>query len=683
MQQVSRCRAVALGFAAFAILFSSVFAQAPDPGPLKCSIDGRPVPCGNSVPPPPPPPDDGRRAPSARELHVRAYNNGLALYNQQKWREAEDAFRRALELLPGDPSSNYMLGASITGDLYSRWKFLSELGLSQEGYGDDLEDRLEAAIDAFFFAAEAGDADARRALARARASLAEFRAAREARRIANRNREEAEKPFLAAYGRGRDLFEQRRWTEAEAAFRTAIAVKPGFVDADTYYWLALSLHNQRKLEDAVAAYEEVLRRQPAPREAEGTREYLPWAKATLAQRANDSKTTEAYARQVIAANPENAAAHGMLGWALNEQLRPRDAERELRESLRLDPAALRPRRDLARTLDAMGDRDGAMREAHEAWRRDPSDRNNVSLLETFIYNHSLPHLAVEDYPAAERVLRQGLADLPQSVQTQVALGDVLKRHADTVRGREPAAAQALYGEAVSSYREALRLSPGDREAAAGLERAIAGEAAARISGSLVALTPFPPGGPANVRVGPPGAASGGPAPRTPTEQLESAAAGGTSAKREAARAAAETEQQTIEVLNAGRERAVADARRVFDLPGGRQSPQVEWPTLEGPQFRDPEIPAHLRNDPAIQQLVVKREAAKKAFLAIEARRAEIERQPPSPQRDVAIAKVKQEASDAANTVHFYNSTIRQTLDLSFKPPASATPSPSPAATKKE
>ncbi|MBI4607999.1 MAG: tetratricopeptide repeat protein [Candidatus Rokubacteria bacterium] len=699
---------------------------------MKCSINGRPVPCPDETPGGDRP---GSSGPTREQLGAQAYNSGLASYRERLWTDAQQAFRRATELLPGDADAQYMLGAALSAPIVEQWNFLFNLGRAQEPYGDELEDGLKAAIAAFRKAHQLGHAKAGAELQRLQleARLAQFRAAREAWRDEQKRKEERERPYHAAYGKGRELYDEGRWSEAEEYFRRAVRLMPD--SADAYFFLALSLHNQRKLEDAVAAYQEVLRRNPGPREAEGTREWLPMAQALVAKRANDSRAAEIYARRALAANPDNPDAHGTLGWALYKQQRVAEAESALRESLRLAPDVVSRRQDLARVLEAQSKRDEAERELREALRRDPKNTVTTALLEAVALNHAMSLRLGNQDVQAEQVLRRALADLPNSTKTRAALADVLLKRADGVAERQPANAEALYRETIkltpnnarahnnlgvllqgqgktreaeAAYREAIRLEPanaqgyrnltallqqqgrapeavaiyrdwlrtqpGDQAASQGLQAAIAADAQGRINRLVAGLTPFPAGGPHPVPSGASRPPDSGPGPRTAGGQVASAEAHGQAAKTGAAAAGTETERQSIGVLDAGRERAVAEARRVFDLQGKVQGQQLTWPTLQGPRFRDPEIPAHLRADPIItgpRGLVAKREAAKQDVAVLEQRLQELEQQPQTLERDVRVAEAKQAVTNAEQRVHLVNAVIREYVDLSFTPPPTA------------
>jgi predicted CXXCH cytochrome family protein len=79
------------------------------------------------------------------------------------------------------------------------------------------------------------------------------------------------------------------------------------------------------------------------------------------------------AEAAIAANPDQAEAHALLGQLLARKRQPAEAIREYRQAVRLQPELSRTRLDLASALAAQGDRSGAVEQLREAAKgRDPA-----------------------------------------------------------------------------------------------------------------------------------------------------------------------------------------------------------------------------------------------------------------------------------------------------------------------
>ncbi len=126
---------------------------------------------------------------------------------------------------------------------------------------------------------------------------------------------------------------------AEAAYRKAVEIDPA--DADHAYNLGVCLLMQSKHDDAIAALKKAIELNPTMESA-----LTNLGAAYLAKDLVDParKTLE----KAVLEDPESAAAHYNLGTAYERLKRPRDAEREYREALKLDPRHERAKEALER-----------------------------------------------------------------------------------------------------------------------------------------------------------------------------------------------------------------------------------------------------------------------------------------------------------------------------------------------
>ncbi|MBF0128221.1 MAG: tetratricopeptide repeat protein, partial [Magnetococcales bacterium] len=164
------------------------------------------------------------------------------------------------------------------------------------------------------------------------------------------------------YNRGIDLCEQRRFAEAEAAFRQALELCPEMIEAQCN--LAALLQSGQGVEEAERLYRQVLRQIPDDPDAmnnlanllSGQRRFAE-ANALLEQatlRHPDDGTlrntlgvllknlgrfaaAEALFQQALERNPDSAEAHNNLGNLLQEQGRLTEAEAAYRHALSLEP----------------------------------------------------------------------------------------------------------------------------------------------------------------------------------------------------------------------------------------------------------------------------------------------------------------------------------------------------------
>lgn len=152
---------------------------------------------------------------------------------------------------------------------------------------------------------------------------------------------------VKAYNKGSDLYRHGRFAEAETAFRQAIQFNPG--DAYAYSYLGNALQAQRKVSEAIAAYENALRLDrslsAAAQNLDDLRRYLAAASRqaraiAASNRANDAMDNERWAdavsalRELISLDPEVANYYENLAYSLRKLKRYDEAIAVCREALR-------------------------------------------------------------------------------------------------------------------------------------------------------------------------------------------------------------------------------------------------------------------------------------------------------------------------------------------------------------
>jgi tetratricopeptide (TPR) repeat protein len=130
-------------------------------------------------------------------------------------------------------------------------------------------------------------------------------------------------------------------------------------------------------------------------------------------------------RDIIKASPRNTYAYYFLGVALFETAEPEAARDAYRAALRLSPGYLGARVALAHVLRMLGDIRGAIAEAEDALRRNPTDGDAL-------HAAGLAHAARGDNEAARRYLNAFLASNPEfEAATEVrAILDTLEPEPD-------------------------------------------------------------------------------------------------------------------------------------------------------------------------------------------------------------------------------------------------------------
>lgn len=226
------------------------------------------------------------------------------------------------------------------------------------------------------------------------------------------------------------LLREGRLTEAEALYREAIRLEPGFADAHGN--LGVVFAQQRKLPEAEAAFRLAIRLNPT-----GTVRYVNLATCLFEQ--NRFAETEEWARQAIQLDPTSAEAHHMLGCALEVRNRLEPAEAALREALRINPRHADAHFRIGRILA----RQEKPKEAEAAFRESiqykPAGAGAWSALAMLLE-------AQERAAEAVACAREAVRLEPESPDLHNALGVALSR-AET------------FDEAEAAYREAIRRKP--------------------------------------------------------------------------------------------------------------------------------------------------------------------------------------------------------------------------------
>jgi predicted O-linked N-acetylglucosamine transferase (SPINDLY family) len=224
-------------------------------------------------------------------LFAAAHNLGRALLAQRRLAEAETALRRAVTLDPND--------ANAWNDLAAALEPLGQFGEAAAALERALERRPDFSL-------------ARENLQRLRAASAQRSAG------------------VEENNRGVQLLAQRRYADAEVAFRRALLLQPDLPPAVTFN-LAQALRNQQQLAEAEALYLRVLSQRP------------DWAQCHLClgklyfewRRLGDA---EAAYRRALSIQPDSVEALDDLGAnVLNYQGRIDEARAAYQQALSLQP----------------------------------------------------------------------------------------------------------------------------------------------------------------------------------------------------------------------------------------------------------------------------------------------------------------------------------------------------------
>lgn len=202
---------------------------------------------------------------------VNAYNNlGTVLAIQGNLREAANAFRRVIDLVPTSFEAHYNLGNALHDlkqydDAIALFKAViclkPDFADAYNNLGNALRDsaRFEEAVSAFYRGSELqpNSADIHNNLGAAFSDLGRFDDAI----VAFRNAVDLQPDFAAAYyNLGNSLKDNGQLDEAVAVFHQCIALRPDFEDA--YTNLGAAFYELGRSDDGIVAYERAIHIKP-------------------------------------------------------------------------------------------------------------------------------------------------------------------------------------------------------------------------------------------------------------------------------------------------------------------------------------------------------------------------------------------------------------------------------------
>ena len=158
-----------------------------------------------------------------------------------------------------------------------------------------------------------------------------------------------EKEALYPYWLGRLDYDGHQYPEAIGHFQRAIQLNPQMARAYDNLGLCYYYINQNQL--ALTNYEKAIELES------GSEHPSPWPYLNIAitqQFLNRLPDAEKNLREAVRLDPAFAKAHFQLGTVLEDLQQPKQALKELREAARLDPAYPEPHMALARVLHKLG-----------------------------------------------------------------------------------------------------------------------------------------------------------------------------------------------------------------------------------------------------------------------------------------------------------------------------------------
>jgi serine/threonine-protein kinase len=433
-----------------------------------------------------------RRAIEIDRNYARAWNSlGIALQDQGRPVEAEDAYRRAVQLEPG-----FAIARSNLGQLLTKRGQLAE---AEAECRKALEHRPDLAAAHVNLAnvlnkrarhAEA-ESEARQALKTDPDSAAAHIVLGDA--LSDQGKPtEAEKEFRKAIDLQPDnpsahgdlanaLEKQGRFIEAEAECRKALRIK---ADLPTVHdTLGIVLFHLGKFAESEAEARKALALQPN----------YPAALNNLGivlDKLDKLDEAEKAFRKAIEIKPEYARGHSNLGLFLARRKRFADAEAECRQALRLEPNSAEAHHRLGDVLALQDKLVDAVAHLRKAVSFSPNDAPSLAMLGDVLRRQG--HL-----PEAQTQVQKALAIAPNVAAYHDTLGIILRQRGNPVEAEEAARKaiqldknfaraysslgsalleQKKHAAAVAAYQEAIRLKPTYAPAHYNLGQALADQA---------------------------------------------------------------------------------------------------------------------------------------------------------------------------------------------------------------
>lgn len=385
----------------------------------------------------------GPEAPAGRRpiSPVEAFEAAVALHRAGRLAEAEQFYRKILELEPGHFGAMHYLGLACT----------------QQGRLDEAVTLLQKAValDSKSFEARTNLGIALAGLRRFDGAIAEYEAAialqpdyaearnnlgialqslhRHPEAIAQFEGALARKPGNAFlhYNLGLSLAAEGRHDEAAAQYRQAVALKPDHVEAHGNLGATLGLLQRH--EEAIAAFERALALKPGLAEA-----HNDIGNALVALKRHE-EAVERY-RRALAIRPDFADAHNNIGNALTVLDRHRQAIAHFKAALAIDPDAFETHVSLAGALTHVERHDEAIVQYRAALALHPDHAELNWLLGGALEAGNRPEDAIVHHRRALEI-KPDFADAHNSLGTSLmTLGRLGEAHRaiETAIGLKPA-----------------------------------------------------------------------------------------------------------------------------------------------------------------------------------------------------------------------------------------------------
>ncbi len=234
------------------------------------------------------------------------------------------------------------------------------------------------------------------------------------------------------YNIGKALYDQKKYAEAEIAYRKAVAIAPN--DASYHNHLGDVLYKQKKSQEAEASFKKAI--------AINSNDAMYHSNLGIVlDELKRYAEAELSYKKAIAINPNNADYYYNLGIALRAQNKYAEAEATYKKAIGIDPNDARYHNNLGNVLDDQKKYAEAEAAYKKALAIDPNDA---------MYHNNLANTLFDQkkYAEAEAAYRKTIVINPGNADYHYNLGIALR-------------AQSKYAEAEAAYKKALAINPND------------------------------------------------------------------------------------------------------------------------------------------------------------------------------------------------------------------------------
>lgn len=350
---------------------------------------------------------------AAGSYYMLFYNSAGICYRLEKYEEALEGYKKALELTSGNVSEQRDIYYNV-GNTYFMLKKYEKAAKNFEKALEASPDNTQILENLAFTYVRMGEREKGIELLSATTS--------------------EEGNYRAHFISGKLLHEAGKYIEAEEELKKCIKLQPDGTEALDE--LGRVLMKQNKPDAALGVFEEILRLKPD--------DYTAWcSKANICSKLNCWSEAASSYKQAVKIKPDNYRSYYNMAVALGECGNSQAAVEAFSSAIKIDPDFVDAYNNLGITLSLMGRFEEALEVYEEGIRRNPKDFS-------LFFNMGMNLFETGKYMQAAAAYRNALDIKPEELEVYYYLGAALTelRH---------------YNDAIEAYKSALKIKPADGE----------------------------------------------------------------------------------------------------------------------------------------------------------------------------------------------------------------------------